>query len=289
LITGESGTGKELVARMIHSASPRARRPFVAVNCGALPDALLESELFGHARGSFTGATHARTGRFQAADGGTLFLDEIGDMPAAFQVKLLRVLQDGHFEALGENTARTVDVRIISATHRDLAARIEEGHFRQDLYYRLNVIELQLPALRDRREDIPSLVENLIEAANARHGRSVTGAGDEVLAAFAAAPWPGNIRQLGNVVERMVVLKRTGRLEARDLPPGFGEADGAHAQHEPARDLPAEGIDLRQAVAELEHTLIEQALARTGGNRNAAAQLLGLNRTTLVEKLRRKR
>ncbi len=288
LITGESGTGKELVARMIHAASPRARKPFVAVNCGALPDTLLESELFGHACGSFTGATHARIGRFQAADGGTLFLDEIGDMPPAFQVKLLRVLQEGQFDVLGESTPRTVDVRMISATHRDLQARIDEGHFREDLYYRLNVVELRMPSLRERREDIPALVEHLIGAANARHGRHVTGVSDEVMAAFMANRWPGNIRQLSNVVERMVVLKRQGRLEAADL--DFGpEPSASAAAGESARALPPEGIDLRQAVADLEHSLIEQALSRTGGNRNAAAQLLGLNRTTLVEKLRRKR
>ena len=285
LITGESGTGKELVARMIHAASRRAAKPFVAVNCGGQPDTLLESELFGHTRRAFTGATHARAGRFQLADRGTVFLDEVGDMPASFQVKLLRVLQEGQFEVLGESVTRTVDVRVIAATHRDLTAMVAEGTFREDLFYRLNVIDLKLPPLRDRREDIPLLVTHLIAAANTRHGRNVAGAAQEVVAAFAGYRWPGNIRELSNVVERMVVLKRQGELDVNDLPAAFQGTPAANAR---VVELPAHGIDLRQAVTEFEYALIEQALTRTGGNRNAAAQLLGLNRTTLVEKLRRK-
>ncbi len=298
LITGESGTGKEVVARMLHAASRRAAAPFVAVNCGAIPEALLESELFGHARGAFTGATHSRAGRFQLAEHGTLFLDEIGDMPLSFQVKLLRVLQERTFEVLGDGVSRTADVRVIAATHRDLAKMVEEGTFREDLFYRLNVIDLHLPPLRERKGDIPELVRHFLETANARHGRTVSDMSPEALTLLGQYGWPGNIRELANVVERMVILKRTGQLLPTDLP--------AQIQADPARssstslggggggggnssELPSAGIDLRQAVAELEESLIEQALSRTGGNRNAAAQLLGLNRTTLVEKLKRKK
>ena len=287
LITGESGTGKEVVARLIHSASNRSAKPFVAVNCGALPEALLESELFGHARGAFTGATHARIGRFQLAEGGTLFLDEVGDMPLAFQVKLLRVLQERQYEPLGDSVTRKTDVRVIAATHRDVPRLLDEGAFREDLYYRLCVFNLHLPALRERREDIPLLVEHLIGAANARHGRTVTGASPELLAALAAQPWPGNIRELSNMIERMVVVRRQGELTLADL--------GETTTRPPARTaddakptLPPEGIDLREAIAHLEYSLIDQALERTGQNKNAAAQLLGLNRTTLVEKLKRR-
>jgi two-component system, NtrC family, response regulator AtoC len=294
LITGESGTGKEVVARSLHGASRRASGPFVAVNCGAIPEALLESELFGHAKGAFTGATHSRAGRLQLADRGTLFLDEIGDMPLAFQVKLLRVLQERTYETLGDGVSRTADVRVIAATHRDLVKMVADGSFREDLYYRLNVIDLHLPPLRERRGDIVALAQHFLEAANARHGRNVSGMSPELLAALQRHGWPGNIRELANVVERMVILKRGGRLELSDLPPQLA-AESARSPMPAARaasqgsELPESGIDLRQAVAEYEESLIEQALSRTGGNRNAAAQLLGLNRTTLVEKLKRMR
>jgi DNA-binding NtrC family response regulator len=287
LLTGESGTGKEVVARTIHNASRRASGPFVAVNCGAIPEALLESELFGHAKGAFTGATHSRAGRFALAEGGTLLLDEIGDMPLGFQVKLLRVLQERQVEVLGEGVSRPVDVRVIAATHRDLPAMVGEGAFRQDLYYRLNVIEMHLPPLRERKGDIPLLVEHFLQAANARHSRQVRGVTAGVLQLFEGYAWPGNIRQLANVIERMVVLRRSGDLDVGDLPPEIAAPPTARSQASAA--LPQGGIDLRQAVAELEDSLIAQALARTGGNRNAAAQLLGLNRTTLVEKLKRRK
>jgi DNA-binding NtrC family response regulator len=288
LISGESGTGKEVVARAIHAASPRAKGPFVAVNCGAIPEALLESELFGHAKGSFTGATHARAGRFQLAAGGTLFLDEIGDMPLAFQVKLLRVLQERQFEVLGEGVSRAVDVRVITATHRDLRKLVSEGKFREDLFYRLDVVELRLPALRERSADIPLLVEHFVALANARHGRDVSGATVEVLEAFSAYDWPGNVRELGNTIERMVIFRRTGLLQAADLPSQL-VAGAADPDAPPAlKPLPPEGVNLRALVEGFEDSLIAQALARTGGNRKAAADLLGLNRTTLVEKLKRK-
>ena len=294
LITGESGTGKEVVARAIHRASKRARGPFVAVNCGAIPEALLESELFGHARGAFTGATHAHAGRFQLAEGGTLFLDEIGDMPLAFQVKLLRVMQERQFEVLGDGITRTADVRVIAATHRDLPTLVKAGSFREDLYYRLNVVDVKLPALRERVGDIPLLAEHFIAVSNARHGTNVGGAQPEVLDELARHSWAGNVRELGNVIERMVIFQKRGQLELSGLPPSITHPFSATAAtptemgtSSGGSQLPAAGVDLRAVVAQLEESLIDQALERTGGNRNAAAQLLGLNRTTLVEKLKR--
>lgn len=294
LITGESGTGKEVVARLIHRASKRARGPFVAVNGGAIPEPLLESELFGHAKGAFTGATQARAGRFQLAEGGTLFLDEIGDMPLSFQVKLLRVMQERQFEVLGDGTTRAADVRVIGATHRDLAAMVKAGTFREDFYYRLNVIDVKLPALRERAGDIPLLTEHFIAVANARHGTQVVGAQLEVVEALQRYGWPGNVRELGNVIERMVIFQKRGHLEVAGLPAlvtksamAPSPSPLAHGTPPAGTQLPAEGVDLRAVVAHLEESLIVQALERTGGNRNAAAQLLGLNRTTLVEKLKR--
>jgi DNA-binding NtrC family response regulator len=288
LIRGESGTGKEVVARALHAASKRAGNPFVAVNCGAIPEALLESELFGHARGAFTGATHARAGRFALAEGGTLFLDEIGDMPLPFQVKLLRVLQERQYTPLGDSEVRSTDVRLIAATHRDLPRMVAEGGFREDLYYRINIIDVELPALRQRRQDVPSLVEHFLQAANLRHGRRVSGISADAMALLAAYDWPGNVRQLANTVERLVVLKKSGEIVPADLPPELRTATAVERQSG-ATTLPPQGLDLRRAVSDLEESLIDQALQRTGGNKNAAAQLLGLNRTTLVEKLKRKR
>jgi sigma-54 specific flagellar transcriptional regulator A len=298
---GESGTGKEVAARSIHAASRRAHRPFVAVNCGAIPEALLESELFGHARGAFTGATHSRAGRFELAEGGTLFLDEIGDMPLSSQVRLLRVLQERRYSPLGDSTARACDVRVICATHRDLRRMVADGTFREDLFYRINVVEIALPPLRERREDIPMLVRHFLDAANARHGRNVAMPTPDAMAALTRHDWPGNIRQLANVVERMVILRRTGPLALADLPAELRPAsltqpaDPTTPTEVPAPPtmlpgvLPEEGLDLRRTLADIEDVLIAQALDRTGGNRNAAAQLLGLNRTTLVEKLKRRR
>jgi len=296
LLRGESGTGKEVAARSIHAASRRAHRPFIAVNCGAIPEALLESELFGHSRGAFTGATHSRAGRFELADGGTLFLDEIGDMALSSQVRLLRVLQERQYSPLGESVPRACDVRVICATHRDLREMVSKGTFREDFFYRINVVEVVLPALRDRRDDIPMLVQHFLDAANVRHGRDVGLPTAEAMAALCRHDWPGNIRQLANMIERMVVLRRSGPIGLADLPNELRPAALAEAPIAPAATiaaappatLPEEGVDLRRALAELEDTLIAQALNRTGGNRNAAAQLLGLNRTTLVEKLKRR-
>jgi DNA-binding NtrC family response regulator len=253
--------------------------------------------MFGHAKGAFTGATHARAGRLQLAEGGTLFLDEIGDMPLAFQVKLLRVLQERQYEPLGEGTPRTADVRVIAATRRDLWSMVQRGAFREDLYYRLNVVDVKLPPLRDRPADIPLLVEHFIGVANARHGTHVDGVEPALVEALQRQRWPGNVRELGNVVERMVIFQKRGKLTPEALPPSIGGAASGEARAEPvgrptpargSSTLPPEGLDLRATMAQLEDSLIEQALVRTGGNRNAAAQLLGLNRTTLVEKLRRR-
>jgi transcriptional regulator with PAS, ATPase and Fis domain len=282
-----------MVARAIHAASRRSDGPFIAVNCGAIPEALLESELFGHAKGAFTGATQARAGRFRLAEGGTLFLDEIGDMPLPFQVKVLRVLQERQYEVLGDGTPRPADVRIIAATHRDLTEMVKQGTFREDLFYRLNVIDVKLPPLRERPGDIPLLVERFILTANERHGTNVEGAEAPLLEALARRRWPGNVRELSNVVERMVIFQKRGVLQL-DALPGASEPAPAAGPQTPVVDggaplLPPDGIDLRQTVAHFEDSLIAQALARTSGNRNAAAQLLGLNRTTLVEKLKRRK
>ena len=288
IIQGESGTGKEVVARLLHAAGPRANRPFVAINCGAIPEQLIESELFGHARGAFTGATQARAGRFELAEGGTLFLDEVGDMPLSAQVKLLRVLQERQYTPLGDTTARSTDVRIISATHRDLGEAITAGTFREDLLYRLNVVDLKLPALRERKRDIPLLVRHFLQSANERHNRNIIEVSAEAMDAMCAYDWPGNVRQLANVVERLVVLRRAGAIGLEELPQAIRQPAVAGTKAIDPSELPAEGIDLKQTIAELEDSLIDQALDRTRGNRNAAARLLGLNRTTLVEKLKRK-
>ena len=289
LITGESGTGKEVIAQLVHRRSRRAHGPFVAINCGAIPEALFESELFGHARGAFTGATQSRLGRFQLAEGGTLFLDEVGDLPLAVQVKLLRAIQERRIEAVGDSTPRPVDVRLVAATHRDLRGMVDDGQFRQDLFYRLNVIQLALPSLRERTGDIAALIRHFLNAANQRHGRSVTGIAGDALAAMQAYPWPGNLRELSNAVERMVVLRKSGELVLTDVPPEVRTRPQPRPSPSLRPELPEGGLDLKQALADFEDALIEQALARTGGNRNAAAQLLGMNRTTLVEKLKRRR
>lgn len=291
LVTGPSGTGKELVARAIHTASDRSGKPFITVNCAAIPENLLESELFGHAKGAFTGASTARMGRFMAADGGTIFLDEIGEMAMSLQAKLLRVLQEREVTPVGELHPQKVDVRVISATNRDLEAEVEAGQFREDLMYRLNVIPIELPSLKDRREDIPELVQHFLARTNEKRKRSVSGIGPDVMNALSAYDWPGNIRQLENTVERMVVLRREGELSCDDLPPklrdAVGTAPAAASSSDPAM-LPDDGIDLRDAVERFENALILQALQRTGWNKNRAASILQMNRTTLVEKLKKK-
>jgi DNA-binding NtrC family response regulator len=289
LITGESGTGKELAARSLVAGSPRARAPFVAVNCAAIPQALVESELFGHVKGSFTGATSTRAGRFAQADGGTIFLDEIGDMDQNAQVKLLRVIQEGEVTPVGgEQAPQKVDVRILAATNRKLESEVAAGRFRADLYWRLNVIPVEMPALRQRASDVALLCEHFIRRANEKNRRNVTGFEPDALKALRRHSWPGNIRELENVIERLVIMRGSGVVTLADLPPTLGTTrETPSATTIP--DLPDEGTDLRAILEQVEERMIAEALERTGGNKNRAAELLGLNRTTLVEKLRRKR
>jgi DNA-binding NtrC family response regulator len=283
LITGETGTGKEMVARAIHQTSPRHRGRFVAINVSAIPETLLDAELFGHARGAFTGAVAMRQGRLEQADGGTLFLDEVGTMPMALQMKMLRVLQEREFERIGENKTIKVDVRIVAATNADLVKMVKEGNFREDLYYRLNVIPVHLAPLRERVEDIPLLVGRFIEKF--RPEQPVTIA-QEAMRRLMAFNWPGNVRQLENAVERALAMigSRT-QIEVGDLPADLQATTGDKAR--PSVDLPEDGLDLSALVAQIEKDLINHALSRTGQNKGAAARLLGLKRTTLVEKLKR--
>ena len=292
LITGESGTGKELVAQAIHRLSRRAMGPLVAVNCAAIPEQLLESELFGHVRGAFTGAQQARTGRFKMADSGTIFLDEIGEMPLLLQGKLLRVLQERVIEPLGGNKAEPVDFRVIAATNKDLEALAAEGKFRLDLFYRLNVVPLVLPPLREPAGDVPVLVRHLLDKAAAKD-LSFAPPAMEALERYG---WPGNVRELQNLVERLAVLKGSGEISLADLPAPIRTtaaaappaAVGAVPVSDAATALPPEGIDLYAALADLEDRLIDEALERSGGNKNQAAKILKLNRTTLVEKLKKR-
>jgi sigma-54 dependent transcriptional regulator, flagellar regulatory protein len=345
LIAGETGTGKEIVARAIHALSPRRDRNFVPVNCGAIPAELLESELFGHVKGAFSGAIAARQGRFELAEGGTLFLDEIGEMSLPMQVKLLRVLQEHSFERVGSSTTIQCDVRIIAATHRNLRQRVADGSFREDLYHRLNVVELGTPALRERIEDLPELLTHFVDL-NLAEGRDEVRFGRRALAAMRAYPWPGNVRELENLVERLAVMNGGQLVELCDLPeaiadaaPPQGEDDGADdagrgacavagvgardalpeelveavltcgsvvdlvpcaaAVHGPdagqrgepllslVPTLPAEGIDLAAQLRAIERRYMEQALERSDYVLTRAATLLGLKRTTLMDKLRR--
>jgi DNA-binding NtrC family response regulator len=276
LIQGESGTGKEVIAKAVHHASPRAARPFVAVNCGAVPETLLESELFGYMRGAFTGATVSKLGLFEEADGGTLFLDEIAEMPAALQVKLLRVLQSGEVRRLGATQVATIDVRVIAATNGDLGALISDGKFREDLFYRLNVIQVVLPPLRDRREDIPALAEHFLTRSAGKLGRTLrlsAGALERLL----RYPWPGNVRELENAIERAAILSRSEVLEPDDLPPHVAAA----LPLGPSPTLPRQ-----TTLADAERAHILQTLERFGRNHSGAAEALGIGRTTLWRKLK---
>jgi two-component system response regulator HydG len=275
LVRGESGSGKELVARALHFEGPRQAGPFVAINCTAIPNALLESELFGHVKGSFTGATTPRRGLFLEADGGTLFLDEIGDMAPELQAKLLRVLEDGEVRAVGADAARKVDVRVVAATHQDLEARVREGKFRQDLFYRLNVVPLRVPPLRERREDIPLLVEHFIAKSRERNPRArLTGFTPEALAALAAAPWPGNVRELENLVERLAVVTVK---ETVDLPTLQLHAPGVTGDVHPLVQAQTRLVPLRQ----LEGEYIAYVVAQCGGNKTRAAEILGIDVSTI--------
>jgi DNA-binding NtrC family response regulator len=276
LIQGESGTGKEVIAKAIHHASARATRPFVAVNCGAVPETLLESELFGYVRGAFTGAAGAKLGLFEEADGGTLFLDEIAEMPATLQVKLLRALQSGEIRRLGATQATTIDVRVIAATHGDLAALISQGSFREDLFYRLNVIQLVLPPLRDRREDVPALAEHFLARSAAKLARELR-LSPQALERLLRYPWPGNVRELENAIERAAILARGDAITPDDLPPHVS----AGLQLGPSPALPRQ-----TTLAEAERVLILQTLERFGRNHSGAAEALGIGRTTLWRKLK---
>ena len=289
LITGESGTGKELAARSLHAGSARSSKSFVAVNCAAIPENLVESELFGHARGAFTGATATRLGKFGQADGGTIFLDEIGEMELAVQAKLLRLIQDGELYPVGEETPHNIDVRILAATNRNLEHEVETGRFRADLYWRLNVIPIEMPSLRTRTTDIVRLSEYFLARANERHRRQVTSIDPQTMALMKSYWWPGNIRELENLIERLVIVKGSGVLMPSDLPATVRTPRPTPARGAPVPELPENGADLKTILEAVEEKMIGEALVRTGGNKNRAAELLGLNRTTLVEKLRRRR
>lgn len=281
LVTGESGTGKELIAKGIHFSGPRGARPFVAVNCAAIPETLIESELFGHKRGSFTGAVADVKGKFEEATGGTLFLDEISAMPLAMQPRLLRVLQEQEIVRLGESATRKVDVRIIAATNRNLRTMVADGAFREDLYFRLAVVPIELPPLRERREDIPVLAEHFLRGACERHDCGELTLDREVFAALSAYPWPGNVRELENTVERMVVLARGERITAEDLPEHVRQPV-EHAANV-LLELPPEGVSIEQ----VEREIIRKALEMHGGNQTRAARYLDITRSALIYRMQK--
>jgi sigma-54 specific flagellar transcriptional regulator A len=290
LILGESGTGKEVVARNIHEMSDRKDGPFVPINCGAIPEELIESELFGHDKGAFTGAITARAGRFELAEGGTLFLDEIGDMPLHTQVKLLRVLQEHNYCRVGSCDMKRTNVRIIAATHQDLEQRVEDGDFRTDLYYRLNVIPIEISPLRERQGDLPLLIEEL----RSRQGLPEFSIEESAMRSLMQYDWPGNVRELGNLIERLAILFGGQSVSLRDLPPRYvvTEHDDANTSIEiggfnPQRPLPEGGIDLRQQLQNIEVSMIREALDVSNWVVARSAKLLGLQRTTLVEKMRK--
>lgn len=303
LITGESGTGKEVVARNLHYHSSRRDKPFVPVNCGAIPAELLESELFGHEKGAFTGAITARVGRFEMAEGGTLFLDEIGDMPLNMQVKILRVLQERTFERVGSNRTQSADVRVIAATHKHLEDMIESGDFREDLYYRLNVFPIEMPSLRERVEDIPLLINELISRME-KEKRGSLRMNSAAIMSLCRHEWPGNVRELANLVERLSIMHPYGVIGVQELPKKFRYVDD-YDENRPVEDtgmpsgipglvgldapalLPVNGIDLKDYLSNLEKQLIQQALDEAGGVVARAAEKLRIRRTTLVEKVRK--
>jgi sigma-54 specific flagellar transcriptional regulator A len=286
IINGESGCGKGMIARAIHGNSNRKAKPFITINCGAIPENLLESELFGHVRGAFTGATTSKTGKFELAKGGTIFLDEIGDMSPSLQVKILRVLEEKEFEQVGGIKTMAAEVRIIAATHRDLEALVKEKTFREDLYYRLNVIPVKVPSLRERKSDIPLLTSHFLDVFNNKCATDVEDISPDAMNLLKQHSWPGNVRELKNMVERIVVLKGEGVVEPQDLPDSImGDMDSSAAS--PAIEISEDGINLNSAVTEFEKTLILESLNRTNWIKNKAAKLLHLNRTTLVEKIKR--
>jgi two-component system response regulator AtoC len=280
LITGESGTGKEVLARAIHAQSPRRNDAFVAVNCGAIPEALLESELFGHAKGAFTGADRTRRGLFAEADGGTLFLDEVGELPTALQVKLLRVLQEEEVRPIGDTKARAVDVRVIAATSRDLEAEVAEGRFREDLFYRLNVMRLEVPPLRERPRDIPLLVDHFLAHFRKTLGRAVRTLSDDALERLLAYRWHGNVRDIENVIERAIILADGDTVTLRELP------QNVVSPEDPAQGRGLQDFSLKRARRSVEVDVIQRALRATGGNRTHAARLLGISHRALLYKIK---
>jgi DNA-binding NtrC family response regulator len=286
LITGESGTGKELIAKAIHYNSYRRENPMVVINCGAIPEELLESELFGHEKGAFTGAHKMRVGRFELANGGTIFLDEIGDMSPNLQVKLLRVLQEQKFERVGGTRTLEIDVRIIAATNQDLISGVNKGKFRQDLYYRLNVIPMKVPPLRHRKGDIPLLIDFFVKKFNKQKRTRITGFSGEAIDCLLEYSWPGNVRELENLVERVVILSDGDKIELDDVPESIKGKAGKVESIEVR--IPKDGIVFEEAIEEYEKKLILQALSETNWVKTKAAKLLNINRTTLIEKMKKK-
>jgi DNA-binding NtrC family response regulator len=287
LILGESGTGKELIANAIHLSSPRKDKPFVPINCGAIPEELMESELFGHEKGSFTGALKERKGRFELSNWGTVFLDEIGEMSQKLQVKLLRFLQERKFERVGSSRTIEVDVRVIAATNKDLEQEVASSNFREDLYYRLNVIPIHVPPLRERTGDIPLLVQHFLRQHCEKKELPRKTIASGTLDVLLHYDWPGNVRELENVIERLVILVDNDEIQIDDLPPRMRKHQARDSQ--PLMEIGDEGVDLKQILDDLENHLIMEALKKSGGVKNKAAGLLSLNRTTLIEKLKKKR
>jgi DNA-binding NtrC family response regulator len=281
LITGETGSGKEMVARSIHMLSPRAERPFVAINCSAIPESLMESEIFGHEKGAFTGAAERRIGCFELADGGTLLLDEIGEMPAPTQAKLLRVLEDHKVRRLGSKVETPVDVRVLAATNKNPEKAVADGHLRQDLYFRLNVFHIHLPPLREHKEDLPPLVEHLLAEISEKHGKKITGVGADVMDLFKSYPWPGNVRELRNVLERAAIAADRSTISRQHLPSDFG-----HARLASGEGLGGVRFPVGTTVDEVERELILQTLSATSQNKTRAAELLGISLKTLHNKLK---
>jgi transcriptional regulator with PAS, ATPase and Fis domain len=280
LISGESGTGKELAARRLHELSPRSKGPFIAVNCSAIPETLLESEIFGHEKGAFTGALERRSGCFELAHGGTLLLDEIAEMTPSTQAKFLRILQDGVVRRLGGKTELAVDVRVLASTNKDPVKAMKDGAFREDLYYRLNVVSIQLPPLRERREDIPLLIQAFVEEFNSKYARQIRSVDEAVQQILLSHPWPGNVRELRNTIERAVITCETDLIAPRHLPPGFA----AGGRHEAASEVT---LPLGTSVEEAEKALILKTLASVGNNKARAAEILKISLKTLHNKLHR--
>ncbi len=286
LVTGESGTGKELIARALHFNSIRKNGPFVAVNCGGIPENLLESELFGHARGAFTDAIRSKKGLFEEADKGTIFLDEIGDLPLPLQVKFLRVLQEEEIRPLGDTRSIHVDVRVVAATSKDLGQEMRLGRFREDLYYRINVLTISLPPLRERKEDIPLLVDHFIGKFNQRLNTSIKGVSPEVMRTFLEYKWPGNVRELENIVERAMVLTEYDTIQVEDLPPALTSGKSIHMLPPPLPEVDENCLSIKECSKALERDLIIKALKRTGGNKTQAAQLLEISLPALLYKIK---